>query len=404
MGAGGAGGLVRLGAVGDVMLHGRYDKRARAGEAEGVFAPLAAAAAELDVLVGNLETVLAAGGAPRADKLCLRGDPAYARALAAAGFRVLSLANNHTFDYGWPAFAEMRGHLRAAGLRYAGAGADLAEARAPALVEAGGARFAFLAYCDASTGATQFAGEGTPGVAPLDRELVLADLARWREAVDHVVLLLHWGLEYVAHPTPEQVRLAEELLAAGARAVLGHHSHMLQGVQARDGRLVAYSLANLTDAAVDWQGPTRHFQAPLTDVDRESVLLRLAFTPGAVALERTVPLWLDDAGQPVPAEGERRARIQSALAERSDGLDPDALERRWQSQVVERRVLGPLQAWWEDGSLLDKLRRFNLGQIHSAYLLARTYLQVKLSRSAGRWSLVNPRNDRRPMPVGRRKE
>lgn len=392
------GDVITLAALGDIMLHGRYDALVAAGRADVVFASVRQHLAHADLVVGNLECVPSRMGTPRADKLCLRADPAYLPLLAQAGVRLLSLANNHSFDFGLEALEDVRARLEALGIATVGAGRDLATATAPAIIDCHGHRCAFLAFCDASTGATEFAAAGQPGVAALESEAVLGAVERWRDEVDHLVLLLHWGLEYVHHPTPDQARLAQAAIAHGARLVLGHHSHVLHGVQQIGRGLVAYSLGNLTDAAVDWQGPKRRYTAPLRDVDREGALLRVSLDRGGVVASQLDPLWLDDDGQPGDADVARAARIRELVRARSADLGPEALERLWEAALVERRVLGPLQTWWRQGSLLDKIRRFNLGQIHSLYLVLGTWWRIRRSRSAARWSLINPRNDRRPMP------
>ena len=140
-----------LAACGDIMLHNRYQALADAGNAAQVFAPLRDGLQDSDLLVGNLETPLTRHGAPRDDKLCLRGDPAYASVLAETGFSVLSLANNHRLDFGARALAETRLHLQAAGIAAIGAGADLSEAATPAIIERRGIRIGLIAACDAAT-------------------------------------------------------------------------------------------------------------------------------------------------------------------------------------------------------------------------------------------------------------
>jgi poly-gamma-glutamate synthesis protein (capsule biosynthesis protein) len=221
--------------------------------------------------------------------------------------------------------------------------------------------------------------------------------------VDHVVLMLHWGLEYSPLPTPEQVAFARAACDRGVSVILGHHSHCIQGVEHYRGGVIAYSLANLTDDGVDLKTPQRHYLAPLTDVDRESVLLRLALHRDRVELLEPVPLWLDDSGRPTPAEGERAAKIRAQLADCTERLAATGdLEAYWADSVIERRVAGPLIAWWRDGSLWDKVRRFRPGQLVSAWLLLTTYLRVRLSRSDDRWLLYNERNDTRPMPSAHR--
>lgn len=389
-------------AFGDVMLHGRYQAHADGGTAQAIFAPLAELLADADLAVGNLETPLTVGGIPHPDKLCLRGDPAYAEHLAAAGVSVLNLANNHCMDFGADALAETRGLLRDAGIACTGAGADLAEATAPIVIERHGIRIGLLAACDPLTKPAPPATATSAGVAPLDPEALLTAVDTLRPQVDHVILMLHWGLEYSPLPTPEQVRFAAAARAHGVSVILGHHSHCIQGVEQRDGSVVAYSLANLTDDGVDLKTPARHYLAPLTDVDRESLLLRLALHKDHVELLEPIPLWLDDDGRPTRADGARAEKIRTTLAECTQRLSATGdLDAYWADSVIERRVAGPLVSWWQDGNLWDKIRRFRPGQIVSAWLLLTTYLKVRFSRSEARWLLYNERNDTRPMPAAR---
>jgi poly-gamma-glutamate synthesis protein (capsule biosynthesis protein) len=387
---------------GDVMLHGRYQVSADAGTAGAVFAPLAELLADADLAVGNLETPLAAAGVARDDKLCLRGDPAYARHLADAGVSVLSLANNHSMDFGAAALAETRDLLRRAGIACTGAGADIRQATRPIITERRGIRVGLLAACDPLTKPAPAATSRTAGIAPLAPADLLAAVDALRPQVDHVILMLHWGLEYSPLPTPEQVRFAEVARAHGVSVILGHHSHCIQGVEQRDGGIVAYSLGNLTDDGVDLKTPQRHYLAPLTEVDRESFLLRLALYKDRVEVLAPVPLWLDDAGRPIRASGARADKILATLAACTERLSSTGdLDAYWADSVIERRVAGPLISWWQDGNLLDKIRRFRPGQILSAWLLLTTYLKVRFSRSQERWLLYSERNDTRPMPAVR---
>ncbi|AFL75884.1 CapA family protein [Thiocystis violascens] len=392
--------ILRLLALGDLLLCGRYDALADAGQAKGVFNPLLALLNDADIVVGNLECPLTASDDPRADKLCLRGDPRYADVMAAVGVDVLSLANNHLFDHGLAGFRDTDRALTDAGIAALGAGATLEDASRPRILERDGQRIGFLAYCHDSTRPSDFATADRFGVAPLEAPAVLADVRRWRGEVDHLILLLHWGLEYSPLPTPEQVQLAHAAVDAGVGLILGHHSHMIQGIETYRGAVIAYSLGNCTDSDVDWQGPTRGFEARMTQTDREGLALTVELGAEGVRLVARHPLWLNDAGQPEPATGARAEAILAQLDQRSQALDDPDLTRHWENALVAKRVLGPLQYWWSQGSLWDKIRRFRLSQFKTLYLLVATFVRIRLSRSEARWSLFNPRNDTRPMPYG----
>jgi poly-gamma-glutamate synthesis protein (capsule biosynthesis protein) len=270
------------------------------------------------------------------------------------------------------------------------------------VLEQEGIRLGFLGACHESTGVTEFASASSPGAAPLAAETLLPAIAALKAQVDHVIVLLHWGLEYSHVPTPEQVALAHAAIDAGASAILGHHSHAIQGIEQYSDGIIAYSLGNLTDAPVDWQGPTRHYQCDVTDIDRESILLKLWVSKDLIRLAEVVPLWLDDAGRPTMAIGGRAEKIRKSLADYSAHLAEGDLERYWQETVIGRRVAAPLASWWREGSLWDKVRNFRPAQLVSAWLLLKTWMMLKFSRSEARWQLFNPRNDTRPMPSARR--
>ncbi len=131
-------------------------------------------------------------------------------------------------------------------------------------------------------------------------------------------------------------------------------------------------------------------------------MLKLLVSKDRIQLVEAVPLWLDDEGRPTAAIGERAEKIRKSLADYSALLAEGDLERYWQETVISRRVAEPLASWWRDGSLWDKVRNFRPGQLVSAWLLLKTWMALRFSRSETRWQLFNPRNDKRPMPSARR--
>jgi poly-gamma-glutamate synthesis protein (capsule biosynthesis protein) len=239
--------------VGDVML-GRGVATAAAGDHGRQLRPTAPRLRAADVTVGNLESTLSRAGAPRQGGDSFAADPAVGAALADAGFDVLSLANNHAGDFGPLALRQTVARLRGAGLETFGAGADLAAARRPVVVEVRGTRFGFVGFN--AIGETPEAGPGRTGAVsvsmpprtgPLDRrelDRFLRDVRRLADRVDVVVALPHWGAQYTNRPEPVQRRVARELVGAGVDLVVGGHPHWVQGVSTVGGALVAQSLGN----------------------------------------------------------------------------------------------------------------------------------------------------------------
>lgn len=233
---------VVLAAAGDVTFGAGTMARGPVFPWTGVGATLRAA----DIATANLEGALSSRGVAVAGKqYTFRGPPEAARAAArAGGIDVLTLANNHTVDYGREALLDTIAHVRAAGIATVGAGRDAAAARRPAVLERGGLRIAFLGYSQVPPDSF-FAAAGRPGTAPAWEAQVEADVDAARRRADLVVVWFHWGLELQAAPTGTQQRLAGAALAAGASVVLGAHPHVLGSVtEPRPRRLVAWTLGN----------------------------------------------------------------------------------------------------------------------------------------------------------------
>ena len=211
---------------------------------------VASALREADLALANLEGAVSTRGTPAPGKLyTFRGPPSALRAAASfAGLDVVSLANNHSLDYGRTAFLDTIGNARRLGLRTVGGGASLTAARRPAIVRRGGLRIAFLGFSDVRPLGFD-AGAGRPGTVPAFPEIVRADVRTARRRADVVVAYFHWGIERANVPTWRQRDLAQTALDAGAAVVLGAHPHVFQPVERRGRRLVAWSLGNFVFAA-----------------------------------------------------------------------------------------------------------------------------------------------------------
>jgi poly-gamma-glutamate capsule biosynthesis protein CapA/YwtB (metallophosphatase superfamily) len=243
--------VIRLMAVGDVMLGRTIGQRLQTDGAGAAFAGVQPVLKSADVLTANLECVISPWGAAEPKAYRFRAPPQAVDALAQAGVDVVSLANNHAMDYGYVALADMRKQLTARQILSVGAGQNQAAAHAPAILDRNGLRVAFLAYVDvmveSRTGfdtRTWTAGPGTPGVAWADPKRIAVDVKAARQQADLVVVFLHSGLEDRAEVSPNQRAEAQAAIDAGAALVLGSHPHVLQPVEKYHGGLIVYSLGN----------------------------------------------------------------------------------------------------------------------------------------------------------------
>lgn len=316
-------------AVGDLMF-GRFV--AEVVEERGPDWPFARVAPYLeaaDYVTGNFEHPVVLGeGYPEAEKLIhLKTGPETVEALARANFTTLSVANNHTMDYGEPGLADTMTVFADAGIPIVGVGENREAALEILYEEYNGLEVATLGFTDVySEGFTAQAFRG--GVLPTDPDVFLPLIAEAAAEADLVVVHVHWGQEYDTSPHPRQEALGRAMADAGADLVIGHHPHVLMPVERYGDSVIFYSLGNF----VFDQGWSR---------TRETVLARYLLAEDGTARIELVPLWVREA-QPRPLDGPtagyRRARIGRALSgygvelEREDGVFAFTVDHR---HVVE---------------------------------------------------------------------
>lgn len=380
------------------MIHSDYNAMVDDKGPDFLFAGVKEKIAASDVCFGNLETVLSKAGTPVSGKLCLRGAPHYLNAVKKAGINVVSLANNHAFDFGVEAWSDVVAQLEDFDIKHAGAGLDQTESRQPALLEIRGMKLGFLAYSSRTTNGSAYATAATPGVAPLDEDIVLADVAHWQNKVDHLFVSVHWGVEYAEYPTPDQVSLGRKIIDAGARGVIGHHPHILQGFEAYRGGYIFYSLGNFCDSNLVWESAEKTYQSALKVADRESVLISLDLSSEGITAVECTPLWLNDESQPEIAQGEKESEIRQKLDHRSEVIARPDFEKFWESMILDKRVGGAFRTWLDNGGLWHKVRNFKFSQFLTLWDLLAMYVQTKFSRKKDKYFLLNPGDDKKPRP------
>jgi poly-gamma-glutamate capsule biosynthesis protein CapA/YwtB (metallophosphatase superfamily) len=274
---GGSNGLVTISAGGDVNFGDGVTPSLESGGLDYPFAGVSEAFASTDVSFVNLECCIASVGTPVSGKeFTFRGPADSAGALKAGNIKVVSMANNHTKDWGAAALLETFGHLRANGIAWCGAGQNATEAYTPAVLQAHGKKIAFIAF-------TQVVPDGWPATATSpgcattwDRQRLAATIKAARSVADYVVASFHWGIELATSPDSEQRSLAHLAVDSGADLVLGHHPHVVQGFELYRNRLIAYSLGNFV------------FSPPRAESAR-SVMVMALIGPGGLVEAKIVP-------------------------------------------------------------------------------------------------------------------
>jgi poly-gamma-glutamate capsule biosynthesis protein CapA/YwtB (metallophosphatase superfamily) len=201
-----------------------------------------------DITAGNLETAITTRGKVEENKeYVYRGPKEALVPIKEAGFDFLSLANNHSMDYGWEGLRDTMDALDDADLQHAGSGIDDTEAYTPAYIDSNGMTVGFVSLTRViPISKTNWkADKINPGLAEAySTERAVAAIKEARSNADVVIVMVHWGDERTDMPNKFQKSLAYAFIDAGADLVVGSHPHVLQGFESYKGKWIAYSLGN----------------------------------------------------------------------------------------------------------------------------------------------------------------
>ncbi|MBI4121586.1 MAG: CapA family protein [Candidatus Ryanbacteria bacterium] len=283
---------VRMLFVGDIMLNRGIETKIKSiggGDFSFPFEYVKSVLAEPDITFGNLEGPISDKGTKHGSIYSFRMEPDSVKALFDMGFDVVSLANNHMGDFGREAMEDTFRRLRRAGIAYAGAGWNGAEAASPAILERGGLKIGFLAFSDVGS-AWLKAGESLSGLALASKEDVQEAVRRALLKTDILIVSFHFGEEYETTSRARQRELAHAAIDAGAKIVVGHHPHVAQEVEEYNGGLIAYSLGNFI------------FDQAFSEDTKKALMLEVQLKGQDVKTFKKVPIIFNDNFQPMVQE------------------------------------------------------------------------------------------------------
>ncbi len=234
---------VRLIAGGDVMLANWIQRHLTEQGPDYPFKHLNTLLARADVVFANLEAPFGTGGTPFPKQFNFRVPPRYAETLRAGNINLVSIANNHIMDYGAGVLQETQRVLQSRGIVFAGAGNNLEQARQLAVITVDSFRIGLLAY-NLTFPQEFWASDTSAGTCFPYEEFVFDDIQQAHQQVDFLIVSCHWGQELRDTPKPYQIRFAHQVIRKGADVVLGHHPHVVQGIEVYRGKVIAYSLGN----------------------------------------------------------------------------------------------------------------------------------------------------------------
>lgn len=194
--------------------------------------------------VFNLESPITRSGYPVTGKISLKAESSFIAGTFGRLPVAVCLANNHIMDYGSQGFFDTLAALRSEGIAYFGAGTLEENCNNPLVLQMGGLRVGIFGYVCASAH-PMFAQGSSPGVLPLELPRISEDIrAAKSRGIQRVVIMLHWGMEQVHLPRPEDVKTAMAIVELGADLIVGHHSHTVQPIQMYKGKTICYGLGN----------------------------------------------------------------------------------------------------------------------------------------------------------------
>ncbi|OGM97462.1 MAG: hypothetical protein A2735_01885 [Candidatus Yanofskybacteria bacterium RIFCSPHIGHO2_01_FULL_41_21] len=196
-----------------------------------------------DLTFANLETPVSNRGVKVGSIYSFRSDPKVVSGLIFAGFDILSVANNHAWDYGRDAFSDTLYHLAEAGISYVGGGHNEYEAHTGVIKKVGKTDVGFLGYTNLLPKSVSATGDSA-GVAVLDEVKMVDDIQLMKSRSKLVVVSFHWGEEYIPVHNALQEEIAHKAIDAGADLIIGHHPHVVEDVEQYKGKYIVYSLGN----------------------------------------------------------------------------------------------------------------------------------------------------------------
>lgn len=250
-----------------------------------------------DLTIVNFEGTLTERGTRQDKTFAFRGNPEYTKILTEGSVEAVTLANNHTMDYGQVSLEDTREYLDEAGIVWF-------ENLNTRVIDINGVKVGLVGLYSLNGSAE--------GNLPKAMEQVKSDGA------EVIVVQVHWGVEGDNYPQASQISLAHTAIDLGADIVIGHHPHVLQGIERYKGRIIAYSLGNFC------------FGGNQNPRDKDTMIIRQTFTvrDGKVSDYNdyeVIPCSISSVSsrnnyQPTPATDSERDRIANKIQKFSDRL------------------------------------------------------------------------------------
>jgi len=282
----------------------------------------------------NLETVLTKRRKPKAKKwIHLKTDPSAVEYFKDTNINIVNVAHNHILDFGEEGFKDTLKYLKEADIIPIGAGITPEEITHPKIFFVDGLRVIFIGF---------FMYEKSDSAKNIfiasfeDKHKILSLANKLKKKCDILIISLHWGIEHIFHPSPEQIKFAHNLIDNGVNLILGHHNHCVQGFERYKNGLIAYSLGNFNFWQPDIR--TRWF-------NRLSVVLDVKLTKKGIESYKLIPIWIKENYSPKPIENAHKKNMSlNHFGFLSESISSITWEK-WYEEMGKKHIFQSLKSF-----------------------------------------------------------
>lgn len=344
--------MIKMLAVGDLGLIGQVSYNLKNNGITHPFVYVQDYLRDADVVFGNLEMPFSSSGSSSLKAHQSNNffhEDIVVDSLLNANFNLLSIANNHIMECGEEGLFKTIQVLEDNNVLHVGAGQNIKRARQHKIIEENGIKIGFLAYTMKSA---DCASDMQPGPAPIHLPSIIDDVNELTPKVDFLVVSLHFGMMYMEAPSPEDINLCHALIDSGVDIILGHHPHVLQGVEEYNDGLIFYSLGEFV---FDRKSGVRYVSLG-SENRRNSAIAEICFNKHKSITYKLIPTYLNDNYQVVIPEGDDYLNRIDAFNRLADILNnSDQFYKNAGSKLVG----------YELGGLLHHLKNGNIKYILS---------------------------------------
>ncbi len=289
-------------AFGDIMLSRNVAAKMKQYGNDYPFLKVRDALKSADIVFANLENPITPGPEIKTGQMVFHANPGSEQTLKDAGVTIVSLANNHTPNFGAKGLTDTVKYLDAVGIDHVGAGKNTQDASKPVFTSTNGIKIAWLAYNSPDVVPTSYAAASNrPGTNFMNIDRMAIAVKEAKMSADLVIVSMHAGTEYKPTPNKTQTAFARAAIDAGAELVIGHHPHVVQTMEEYKGKFIFYSLGNFVFDQM-WSRETR-----------EGLGIKIMLAKDGVKNVTFLPLVIDDYAQPHFVEGKEAEKIIKRL-------------------------------------------------------------------------------------------